>query len=71
MKHGGGSITIWSFSANGTGALHILKGKIDGSLYRDVGGEFNVIGQESELDKKDRFLKKKEGEGASVAVPIS
>ncbi|KAI4897532.1 hypothetical protein NFI96_020756 [Prochilodus magdalenae] len=34
MKHGGGNITLWAcFSAEGTGRLHRIEGRMDGVMY--------------------------------------
>lgn len=37
VKHGGGSIMVWGcFCAHGTGPLHIIDGKMDGAMYRQI-----------------------------------
>lgn len=43
VKHGGGSITTLCFSANSTGALHIIEGNTNGQ---------NLISQEIESGEK-------------------
>ena len=40
MKHGGGNIMVWGcFSAHDSGVLHIVDGKMDGAMYRQIFGE--------------------------------
>lgn len=37
VKHGGGSIMVWGcFTSHGTGALHLIDGKMDGAMYRQI-----------------------------------
>ena len=37
VKHGGGNIMIWRcFSSRGTGRLHVIEGRMDGTMYRDI-----------------------------------
>ena len=37
VKHGGGSIMAWGcFTVHGTGELHIIDGKMDSSMYRQI-----------------------------------
>jgi len=37
VKFGGGNIKVWGcFSANGTGKLYIIKGRMNGQIYRDI-----------------------------------
>ncbi len=36
MKHGGGSIMLWCFSAAGTGRLVAIEGKMNAAKYRDI-----------------------------------
>uniref|UniRef100_A0AAY5KRM3 Tc1-like transposase DDE domain-containing protein n=1 Tax=Esox lucius TaxID=8010 RepID=A0AAY5KRM3_ESOLU len=40
VKHGFGNIMLWGcFSAKGTGQLHLIKGMMDGAMYRLILGE--------------------------------
>ncbi|KAI4900940.1 hypothetical protein NFI96_002661 [Prochilodus magdalenae] len=37
VKHGGGNIILWGcFSAEGTGRLHRIVGRMDGAMYREI-----------------------------------
>ena len=37
MEHGGGNIILWGcFSAEGTGRLHCIEGRMDGAMYREI-----------------------------------
>uniref|UniRef100_A0A8C7LNS2 Transposase Tc1-like domain-containing protein n=1 Tax=Oncorhynchus mykiss TaxID=8022 RepID=A0A8C7LNS2_ONCMY len=37
VKHGGGNIILWGcFSAKGTGQLHRIEGRMDGTMYREI-----------------------------------
>ncbi|CDQ82348.1 unnamed protein product [Oncorhynchus mykiss] len=37
VKHGGGNIILWGcFSAKGTGRLHLIEGRMDGAMYREI-----------------------------------
>ncbi|CDQ73294.1 unnamed protein product [Oncorhynchus mykiss] len=37
VKHGGGNIILWGcFSAKGTGQLHLIEGRMDGAMYREI-----------------------------------
>ena len=40
MKHGGGNLILWGcFSAKGTGQLHSIEGRMNGSMYREILGD--------------------------------
>ena len=37
VKHGGGNVMVWGcFSASGVGPLHLINGKMDELMYRDI-----------------------------------
>uniref|UniRef100_A0AAY5KXD9 Tc1-like transposase DDE domain-containing protein n=1 Tax=Esox lucius TaxID=8010 RepID=A0AAY5KXD9_ESOLU len=36
VKHGGGNILWGYFSAKGTGRLHLIEGRMDGAMYREI-----------------------------------
>jgi transposase len=55
VKHGGGSIMVWGcFTAHGTGALHIIDGKMDGAMYRQI-LEKSLIPSAKRLFKKRKW----------------
>ena len=36
VKHGGGNMIWGCFSCQGTGRLHVIEGRMDGAMYRDM-----------------------------------
>ena len=37
VKHRGGSLMVWAcFTSHNTGGLHIIDGKMDGAMYRQI-----------------------------------
>ena len=40
VKHGGGNLMLWGgFSAKGTGQFHLIKGRMNGAMYREILGD--------------------------------
>lgn len=56
VKHGGGSITRWGcFSAKSIGALHVIKGNMDGAMYQDIFKENFILISVKKLNLRRRW----------------
>ena len=71
VKFGGGSIMVWGcFSGNGTGCLQIIKGRMNGAMYRDILSE-NLIRSVEMLQLGQNFVFQQDNDPKHTAKATS